>query len=74
LKEGGKARLSTRRGDMTLKVKVTAGQEDGTLFVPMHYGGQGCVNDLTVDALAPLSKMPEFKTCAANIAIHEGQS
>jgi assimilatory nitrate reductase catalytic subunit len=74
LKEGGKARLSTRRGDMTLKVKVTEGQEDGTLFVPMHYGGQGCVNDLTVDALAPLSKMPEFKTCAANIAIHEGHA
>ncbi len=68
LKEGVKARLSTRRGEMTLKVKVTEGQEDGTLFVPMHYGGSGCVNDLTQDALAPLSKMPEFKTCAANLS------
>ena len=67
LKEGVKARLSTRRGVMVLKVRVTEGQEDGTLFVPMHYSGLGAVNDLTIDALAPLSKMPEFKTCAANL-------
>jgi assimilatory nitrate reductase catalytic subunit len=65
LKEGSKARVRTRRGELTLKVKLNEGQEDGTLFVPMHFGGQGCSNDLTIDALAPLSKMPEFKTCAA---------
>ncbi len=69
LKDGAKARVRTRRGELTLKVKLTDGQEDGTLFVPMHYAGQGCVNDLTLDALAPLSKMPEFKTCAADIQI-----
>ena len=50
-------------------MKVNQDQEDGTLFVPMHFGGQGCINDLTIDALAPLSKMPEFKTCAANIEL-----
>jgi assimilatory nitrate reductase catalytic subunit len=68
LKEGAKARLSTRRGELTLKVKVSEGQEDGTLFVPMHFSGAAAVNDLTQDALAPLSKMPEFKTCAAALS------
>ena len=69
LKEGSKARVSTRRGTLELKVKVSEGQEDGTLFVPMHFAGKGCINDLTIDALSPLSKMPEFKTCAANIEL-----
>ncbi len=69
LKEGAKARVRTRRGALVLKVKLSEGQEPGTLFVPMHFGGEGCVNDLTQDALAPLSKMPEFKTCAANLEL-----
>ena len=67
LKEGSKARVRTRRGELILKVKLNDGQEPGTLFVPMHFGGASCSNDLTLDALAPLSKMPEFKTCAAAI-------
>jgi len=65
LSEGGLARVRTRRGEMVLIVKLTAGQEDSTLFVPMHFPGEGCSNRLTQDALSPLSKMPEFKTCAA---------
>jgi assimilatory nitrate reductase catalytic subunit len=65
LEQDEKALLSTRRGSMTLPVKISPGQEEGTLFVPMHFGGKDCVNDLTQDALSPLSKMPEFKNCAA---------
>ena len=65
LKEGGRARVRTRRGSLELDVKVSVGQEEGTLFIPMHYSGDACANDLTQDALAPLSKMPAFKACAA---------
>ncbi|MES2200617.1 MAG: molybdopterin oxidoreductase family protein [candidate division FCPU426 bacterium] len=65
LKEGQPALVKTRRGELTLPVKIQEGQEEGTLFVPMHWGDEGCVNDLTQDALSPISKMPEFKNCAA---------
>jgi assimilatory nitrate reductase catalytic subunit len=68
LEEGGLATVRTRRGALRLPVSVNADQEHGTLFIPMHFGGDGCANDLTIDALAPLSKMPEFKACAADIS------
>ncbi|HXC65269.1 MAG TPA: molybdopterin dinucleotide binding domain-containing protein, partial [bacterium] len=67
LEEGGQAKVRTRRGELLLPVTVSENQEHGTLFIPMHFGGDGCSNDLTIDALAPLSKMPEFKACAADI-------
>jgi assimilatory nitrate reductase catalytic subunit len=38
-----------------------------TLFVPFHWGGQGSVNALTICALDPVSRIPEFKICAAQI-------
>ncbi|MGH7442149.1 MAG: molybdopterin oxidoreductase family protein, partial [bacterium] len=72
LKEGGRARVRTRRGELLLDVRISPGQEDSTLFIPMHYGGEGCSNVLTQDALAPLSKMPEFKICAAALDAAEG--
>ena len=67
LVHGGRARVSTRRGSLELDVRVNPGQEESTLFIPMHYAGAECANDLTQDALAPLSKMPAFKACAAAI-------
>jgi assimilatory nitrate reductase catalytic subunit len=67
LVEGGRARVRTRRGSLDLPVRINAVQEPDTLFIPMHYGGAGCANDLTQDALSPLSKMPAFKACAAAI-------
>jgi assimilatory nitrate reductase catalytic subunit len=68
LEDGGQALVRTRRGELRLPVSVNPGQQHSTLFIPMHFGGEGCSNDLTIDALAPLSKMPEFKACAAEIA------
>jgi assimilatory nitrate reductase catalytic subunit len=44
-----------------------------TLFVPFHWGGDGRANLLTLPALDPLSKMPEFKVCAARIEAIEEQ-
>jgi assimilatory nitrate reductase catalytic subunit len=67
LLENASVRLKTRRGSMVLPLKINSSQEEGTLFVPIHFGDEGCVNDLTQDALSPLSKMPEFKNCAATL-------
>lgn len=67
LVHGGKARLRTRRGDMALTVKVTATIRPDTVFVPYHWGDRLSANQLTNPALDPVSRMPEFKTCAVAI-------
>ena len=67
LLNGGRSRISTRRGDAEFKVKVTANIREDTLFVPFHWGGVRAANRLTSAALDPTSKMPEFKVCGAMI-------
>lgn len=60
-------RLFTRRGEMKVKVKVIEAIREDTVFVPYHFGHEESVNLLTIPALDPTSKMPEFKACAAQI-------
>jgi assimilatory nitrate reductase catalytic subunit len=44
-----------------------------TLFAPFHWGGRQAANLLTIPALDPTSKMPEFKVCAVRAsAAHAG--
>ena len=65
--DGGQVRLRTSRGSMVLAARVTADVRPDTVFVPFHYGGEGSVNELTNDALDPVSRMPEFKVCAVEL-------
>ncbi len=67
LNPGRKVTLETRRGKVSLAWKASAHQEESTLFVPFHWGGEKSVNLLTQEALDPVSRMPEFKVCAANL-------
>ena len=67
LLNGGRSRISTRRGDAEFKVRVTANIREDTLFVPFHWGGILAANRLTNAALDPTSRMPEFKVCGAMI-------
>ncbi|HLW69099.1 MAG TPA: molybdopterin oxidoreductase family protein [Candidatus Binataceae bacterium] len=60
-------RLTTRRGNAVMKARLSAAIRMDTLFSPFHWGGAGRVNLLTNPALDPVSKMPEFKVCAARI-------
>ncbi|MCI3921223.1 molybdopterin oxidoreductase family protein [Paenibacillus sp. TRM 82003] len=60
-------KLSTRRGETKYKVKMIEAIREDTLFVPYHFGHDESVNLLTIDALDPMSRMPEFKACAARI-------
>jgi assimilatory nitrate reductase catalytic subunit len=39
-----------------------------TVFVPYHWAGAKSVNQLTIAAQDPISKIPEFKVCAVRIA------
>ncbi|EKN66105.1 nitrate reductase [Neobacillus bataviensis LMG 21833] len=60
-------RLYTRRGETTYKVKITEAIREDTVFVPYHWGHEKSINLLTIGALDPYSRMPEFKACAAQI-------
>jgi assimilatory nitrate reductase catalytic subunit len=65
--EGDMVEIQTRRGTATARARLTATIRMDTLFMPFHWGGQGRANLLTNPALDPISKMPEFKVCAAKI-------
>jgi assimilatory nitrate reductase catalytic subunit len=65
--EGDVARITTRRGEAMLRARLTRAIRFDTLFVPFHWGGRGGANLLTNPALDPISRIPEFKVCAARI-------
>lgn len=60
-------RLYTRRGEAEYKVKITEAIRKDTVFVPYHWGHENSINLLTIGELDPISRMPEFKACAAEI-------
>ena len=62
-----RVRLFTRRGEVIYKVKITEAIRKDTIFVPYHWDFELAANNLTNPALDPISKMPEFKACAAQI-------
>ncbi len=67
IKDGEAVRVSSRRGTVVLRAWVTERTSAGVVFVPMHFH-EAAANLLTIDALDPLAKIPEYKACAARIA------
>jgi formate dehydrogenase major subunit/formate dehydrogenase alpha subunit len=65
--QGDKIKLSSRRGEMIARVKVTERIAPGVVFGAFHYPGEQNVNNLTNTALDPTAKIPEFKVCAVKI-------
>jgi predicted molibdopterin-dependent oxidoreductase YjgC len=65
--EGQVVRVSSRRGSIVLRAKVTEKTNPGVVFIPMHFA-EAAANLLTIDALDPLAKIPEYKACAVRIA------
>jgi assimilatory nitrate reductase catalytic subunit len=62
--DGGWLRVESRRGRVDFRVRESPDIRPDTLFAPMHWGGAMAANVLTVPALDPTSRMPEFKVCA----------
>jgi assimilatory nitrate reductase catalytic subunit len=67
IENGTWATAETRRGRLTLKARVVATIRPDTIFVPYHWPGKRSVNRLTIAAQDPISKIPEFKACAARL-------
>jgi assimilatory nitrate reductase catalytic subunit len=64
---GDPVKVTTRRGEVTYPALVTETIRPDTIFVPYHWAGPVAANVLTIEALDPVSKMPEFKVCAARV-------
>jgi assimilatory nitrate reductase catalytic subunit len=52
---------------MTIRANVVATIRPDTVFVPFHWAGRRSVNQLTIAAQDPISKIPEYKVCAVRI-------
>jgi len=63
---GEKVKVTSRRGEIVVKAKVTDTVEENVLFMPFHFA-DGAANKLTNPVIDPIAKIPEFKVCAANI-------
>ena len=51
---------------VVLRAWVTQRTTVGVVFIPMHFA-EAAANLLTIDALDPLAKIPEYKACAVRI-------
>jgi formate dehydrogenase alpha subunit len=68
LKTSDVVRVSSRRGEVVLRLLVSPKTSPGVVFIPMHFA-EAAANLLTIDALDPHAKIPEFKACAVKIEI-----
>ena len=67
LVDGRPFTVRTRRGTARATARVTRDIRPDTLFMPFHWPNEGSANRLTNSALDPISRMPEFKVCAARV-------
>src|SRR5262249_60585804 len=67
LKEGGWATVESRRGQVKLQAQVVTTIRPDTIFIPYHWAGAKSVNQLTIAAQDPVSKIPEYKVCAVRV-------
>jgi formate dehydrogenase alpha subunit len=64
--DGATVRVSSRRGSIVLRTCVTEKVNAGVVFIPFHFS-EAAANLLTIDALDPQAKIPEFKACAVSV-------
>lgn len=71
LVDGEQVEVSSRRGAIRLKTKMSDRVSPGSVFIPFHFK-EAAANLLTNDALDPDGKIPEFKFCAVKVEKHTG--
>jgi assimilatory nitrate reductase catalytic subunit len=71
LAHGGFARLTSRHGSCILKVVTSAGQQQGSIFAPIHWSNSNassaCIGDLVAPQTDPFSGQPEAKATPVSI-------
>ena len=59
-------KVSSRRGKVTARAKVTEASPAGVVFMTFHFA-ESPANILTNPALDPVAKIPEYKVCAVRV-------
>ena len=66
LRDGEQVRVSSRRGQIEIAVRITEKVKEGSVFIPFHFR-EAAANVLTNPAVDPIAKIPEYKICAVKI-------
>ena len=64
--DGQTVKVTSRRGTLQAKAKITTRSDRGTVFMNFHFH-EAAVNLLTNPALDPIGKIPEYKVCAVRV-------
>jgi assimilatory nitrate reductase catalytic subunit len=67
IRERELVRVITRRGAAEFPAQLVETIREDTVFIPYHWPGKKSGNQLTSGFLDPVSKIPEFKVCAARL-------
>ena len=70
--EGDVTIITSKRGEVQVKAKISTQIKQGVVFLPMHWGkvlgsDLNRANNLTSDQVDPMSKEPDFKYCAVRV-------
>jgi formate dehydrogenase alpha subunit len=66
IKDGERVKVSSRRGEIQIKAKISRKVNRGVVFIPFHFA-ETAANVLTNPAYDPTAKIPEFKVCAVKV-------
>ena len=66
IEDGEMVMVTSRRGQVTAKAEVTERPLPGVVFMTFHFK-EAAANLLTIAALDPVAKIPEFKACAVRV-------
>jgi len=70
--DGDWVTVQSRRGECTVRATVVKTIRPDTVFIPYHWAGPKSVNQLTISAQDPISRIPEYKVCAVRLKKAEG--
>ncbi|PSQ37207.1 formate dehydrogenase subunit alpha [Halobacteriales archaeon SW_12_69_24] len=68
IEDGDYVRVSSRRGEITVKARVTDAIKEGSIWTTPHFAAASA-NRLTNDVLDERAKIPEYKAAAAEIEV-----
>ena len=66
IEDGDYVKVSSRRGNIKVRAKVTDRSQKGNVFMTFHYD-DALVNLLTSEHKDPITGTPEYKACAVRI-------
>ncbi len=66
IKDGERIKVSSRRGEIQIKARISRKVNRGVVFIPFHFA-EAAANVLTNSACDPVAKIPEYKVCAVKV-------